>query len=109
MSIDLSNLSIAELEVLAKDVQAEIGRKQKLARNSLINDMEKLARAAGVSLSDLFGEDAAKKTKAKAKGSVAPKYRNPNDAGQTWTGRGRQPTWLVALLAEGKALADLAI
>ena len=40
---------------------------------------------------------------------VAAKYRNPNDASQTWSGRGRQPVWLVALLAEGKKLEDLAV
>ena len=26
---------------------------------------------------------------------VAPKYRNPKDPSQTWTGRGRRPTWIV--------------
>ncbi|MCK5549998.1 MAG: H-NS histone family protein, partial [Hyphomicrobiaceae bacterium] len=28
--------------------------------------------------------------------SVAPKYANPDDPSQTWTGRGRRPRWLVA-------------
>ena len=41
------------------------------------------------------------------RGVVAPKYRGPE--GQTWSGRGRQPGWLVALLAEGHTLEEFAI
>jgi len=33
---------------------------------------------------------------------VKPKYRNPADKAETWTGRGRQPLWLVAALKSGK-------
>lgn len=44
------------------------------------------------------------------KGSkVAPKYRNPVNRSETWTGRGRQPRWLAAALKGGKKLADFAI
>lgn len=38
---------------------------------------------------------------------VAPKYRD--DAGNAWTGRGSQPRWVTAALAEGKTLEDFAI
>ena len=38
---------------------------------------------------------AAKTSDKRAK--VAPKYRNPSDANQTWTGRGRSPAWVQAL------------
>lgn len=36
--------------------------------------------------------------------TVKPKYRNPADESETWTGRGRQPLWLVAALKSGKKL-----
>lgn len=32
---------------------------------------------------------------------VAPKYRNPANAEQTWTGRGVSPAWVQALKAAG--------
>lgn len=108
MTIDVSSLSVSQLEALAVQVQDEITRKKAQAKKSLIADMEKLAREAGVSLAELF-EITADKKPAKAKSSVAAKYRNPNDASQTWSGRGRQPLWLAALIAEGKRLEDLAI
>ena len=40
---------------------------------------------------------------------VAPKYRNPNDGSETWSGRGKRPRWLVALLKTGKHLEDFRI
>ena len=38
------------------------------------------------------------KRKAGARKPVAPKYRNPDNPEQTWTGRGRQPTWVKEAL-----------
>ena len=36
---------------------------------------------------------------------VAPKYRDPA-SGQTWTGRGKQPKWLVKRLDEGRKIEE---
>jgi DNA-binding protein H-NS len=41
--------------------------------------------------------------------TVPPKYRNPADKAATWTGRGRQPLWLVAALKSGKKLDSFLI
>jgi DNA-binding protein H-NS len=38
---------------------------------------------------------------------VAPKYRGPN--GETWSGRGLKPRWLIAAMNEGKELQDFLI
>jgi DNA-binding protein H-NS len=38
---------------------------------------------------------------------VPVKYRD--DAGNTWTGRGNRPRWLVAALNDGKRLEDFAL
>jgi DNA-binding protein H-NS len=40
---------------------------------------------------------------------VLPKYQNPANPGETWSGRGKQPAWVVAQLKSGKKLDDLAI
>lgn len=47
----------------------------------------------GMTLEQVFG----KAGKANG-GSVAPKFRNPNDPSQTWTGRGKRPNWLTAII-----------
>lgn len=41
--------------------------------------------------------------------SVVPKYRNPDEPSQTWSGRGKQPRWLVAQLIRGKPISDFRI
>ena len=40
---------------------------------------------------------------------VPPKYRNPDEASETWAGRGKQPRWLVAQLGSGKRIDDFRI
>ncbi|HEY0852731.1 MAG TPA: H-NS histone family protein [Bradyrhizobium sp.] len=40
---------------------------------------------------------------------VFPKYRNPDQPSQTWTGRGKQPRWLAAQLRSGKRIDDFRI
>jgi DNA-binding protein H-NS len=39
---------------------------------------------------------------------VSPRYRNP-DTSETWSGRGKQPRWLVAAMEAGRSLDDLRI
>jgi DNA-binding protein H-NS len=40
---------------------------------------------------------------------VWPKYRNPERPSETWSGRGKQPRWLVAHLKSGRRIDDFAI
>ena len=40
---------------------------------------------------------------------VIPKFRNPAQPAETWSGRGKQPRWLAAQLKSGKKLDDFRI
>ena len=40
---------------------------------------------------------------------VFPKYQNPSRPFEKWSGRGRQPRWLVAQLKTGKRIEDFEI
>jgi DNA-binding protein H-NS len=40
---------------------------------------------------------------------VFPKYANPDEPQQVWSGRGKQPRWVAAKLAAGLSLRDLRI
>ena len=78
-----------------------------------------LAKEAGLTAADInkalaSGKPAkaGKAPKAAKKGAlagkkVAPKYRNPANPEQTWTGRGVSPTWVQALKAAGTLDAAL--
>lgn len=41
--------------------------------------------------------------------AVLPKYQNPNNPGETWSGRGKRPRWLQAQLRAGKRINDFLI
>jgi DNA-binding protein H-NS len=40
---------------------------------------------------------------------VLPKYRNPDQPSEEWSGRGKQPRWLTAQLRSGKRIEDFLI
>ena len=40
---------------------------------------------------------------------VDPKYRNPENPGETWAGRGKQPRWLVEQLRSGRRIDEFKI
>ncbi len=122
MTINLDGLSSGELSALISRANQ---RKKKLDKRKPAAGVRKqilaIAKKAGYTIAELFGtgasKPAAKPADAARKKSgsslagkkVAPKYRNPANASQTWAGRGQQPKWLAAEIAKGKKLADFAI
>jgi DNA-binding protein H-NS len=40
---------------------------------------------------------------------VFPKYRNPKEPYETWSGRGKQPRWLAAALKTGHTIEEFVI
>jgi DNA-binding protein H-NS len=40
---------------------------------------------------------------------VFPKYQNPSQPSETWSGRGKQPRWLVSALKAGGRIEDFKI
>jgi len=81
--------------------QAEEVRLQEL--NSVINDIKAKIQQYGLTARDLGLSSA----RGRGSKSVLPaKYRKGQ---QSWSGRGRQPKWIVEHLAAGGSLDDLAI
>ena len=116
----LAALSLADLRELAEVVADLIAEKGTAEKATLAAEIEQLAKDRGFAVADvlaLFSALPAARTPEKPKGkgskggrgSVAPKYRNPADPSQTWSGRGRQPVWVSAHIANGGKLEDVAI
>lgn len=40
---------------------------------------------------------------------VLPKYRNPSEPSETWSGRGKQPRWLTAALKTGHTMEEFVV
>ncbi len=125
MSIDLQNLSAKELATLiAQASQRHKKLKKRKPAAGVRKRINAIAREAGYTVAELFGGTAtakapgrakpgrpAKKTRksSKAGSKVAPKYRNPANAAETWAARGKQPRWLAAEIAKGRTLQEFAI
>ena len=120
MSINLNGLSAKQLGALiqqARKQQAVVAKRTPIVK--VRAKLTKLAKAEGYTVEELFGaaapargRKAASKASPKAGrklGKVAPKYRNPANAKDTWTGRGRQPRWMAELVAAGKKVEDFLI
>ncbi|HCD26575.1 MAG TPA: DNA-binding protein [Gammaproteobacteria bacterium] len=107
MALNIKKLSVKEINVLIKDLNAELERRATTEKQLLIAEIRDKAESLNIPVSDLFKEVA--KTPRKRGGSVKPKYRNPGDKTQTWTGRGLKPRWVRDLLDSGKSLEDIAI
>ena len=50
-----------------------------------------------------------RKSRRRPHAKVLPKFRNPEEPSQTWTGRGKQPRWLAAQLRSGRRIDDFLI
>jgi len=101
MPHDLENLSLDELKALQKDVARAIKSFEKRKQREAYFAAQKVVREHGFSLDEIMGVNTGTKG--------APKYVNPGNPAQTWTGRGRQPQWLKDALAAGKSLEDMTI
>jgi len=102
MAIDLNSMSKDELLDLSKSIDKALDGFEKRQKEAALAAAKRAAEEHGFSLEDILGKKAAGKT-------AIPKYRNPADPSQTWTGRGRQPAWYKAAIGAGTDPASLEI
>jgi DNA-binding protein H-NS len=93
----LEKLTYAELAELRTQVDRLMVEKQNAERVALRQKLADMAKEHGLTLDEVLGKGR------KGKGSVAPKYRDPKNPENTWTGRGRMPLWMVAATKGNKA------
>ena len=99
MTNNLDKLSYAELVEMRLRIDRLMVEKQNAARAELREKITSLAREHGFDVHELLDL----RRRGKGKGSVAPKYRDPNNPENIWSGRGRMPRWLVAATKGRKA------
>lgn len=95
--MNLEKFTLDELKALKKDVDRAIADFQKKKRSEAMKEIQAVAKKHGLSVDDIVGGKPKGKTS-----KAAPKYRNPDNAEETWSGRGRQPAWFKSALAAGK-------
>ena len=101
--IDLESLDVDELLALSQSAQQLIEQKQHQRLYDAFLQFEQIAEDADASIGEILaaGEQLTKKRNIR--------YRNTENHEETWTGRGRKPTWLVDALDAGKRLEDFEI
>ena len=101
----LEKLSLEELKKLQNEVAVAIFNFEKQRKAETLIELKALAHAKGFSLKELLDDSNGKSTKK----PVAPKYADPSNPENTWTGRGRKPKWLVAALESGQSVEEFAL
>jgi DNA-binding protein H-NS len=104
---NIDRLSLEQLLELDQEVDALLAERRADALKDLRQKCEELAAESGFELSEIIGVRRGRPSKKTSK--VARKYMHPKDASLTWTGRGRQPKWLVAELEKGRKLESFLI
>lgn len=104
MAIDTNAMSLKELKELQTRVSKAIASFEDRKKKEALVELEERARTLGFSLAELTGIATPRK-----RAPVAPKYANPANRSETWSGRGRKPRWFAAALKSGKSAQDLTI
>ena len=110
MNSDITQMTVLELKALRKKIdkqirvaeraelkQKELDQKRKERENLAL--LKQKAKELGVDLNSI---------KSSKRVSV-PKYQNPDNPEQTWTGMGRKPNWVVKLIEAGGDLSQALI
>ncbi|WP_042250774.1 H-NS family nucleoid-associated regulatory protein [Paracoccus sp. PAMC 22219] len=100
---DFDTMSLDELKRLKRNLDKAIANFDDRRKAEARRNLEEKAREYGFSLSELADVKTTKRA------AVAPKYRNPGNPEQTWSGRGRQPTWFRDAIEAGTEPNDLMI
>lgn len=116
MNIDIDSLSLRELTSLL--VAAE-KRRQLLSKRRPAASVRKqavaLAARHGYTIEELFGGQPGAQPIRRKRGSrrkptkVSPKYRDPDNERNTWSGRGSMPRWLAKKIRFGQHATDFLI
>ena len=110
--MDISKLSIKELQKLQAIIPEEIKSREAQEKKTVLKEMEELAAKRGYKLEELIGQAQGSVSANKKSATRKPakiKYRNPDQSSLTWTGRGKKPNWVTAWLNQGKSIEDLKV
>ena len=108
---EIANPMLPSLLAQKAELDKQIAKAKAEEKAAVLAQMRSAMEQYGITPEDLFTP--AKRgrkpgsTNSGERKPVAPKYRN--EAGETWTGRGKQPKWVAEALASGLTLEDLMI
>jgi DNA-binding protein H-NS len=105
MAINLESLSPAELQTLIKRAEAQMDSARKNHVKEVRAKIDGILAGAGLTIGEVYPARGGKSAKG-PRATVAPKYRNPDNASQTWSGRGKRPLWFSEALKKKGVTVD---
>lgn len=116
LSAALSTMSIDELVTHIAEAQSILDKKRTDARREFVKETKRKSESLGIPLSELLSaisegksEPRKKKDATSETRKVPPKYRDPDNPMNVWSGRGMQPKWVRAKLDAGSTIEGLLI
>jgi DNA-binding protein H-NS len=119
MTINYSSWTVDKLNKELEKIQRIIKTKEARDKKATLAKLVLVARKSGFELHELMDSVSAGKAvpgtirvpsrKTGKRGKVAPKYKNPSNESETWTGRGRQPIWVRDFVERGGSMDQVTI
>jgi DNA-binding protein H-NS len=99
---DFASMSTDELWKLYEELVTVLAAKMDAEKRALEERLRQLTQ-------QIKTEPLGQRTRRRPYPKVLPKFRNPRQPSETWSGRGKQPRWLTAQLRSGKHIEDFRI
>lgn len=87
------NLNLNEL----LEAQKQLQEKLQAEKDNAIAEIAERMKVMGISIADIQGFF----NHTKPVSSSKPKYRNPDNPDETWTGKGKPPNWFKTAIEKG--------
>jgi len=106
MALKLDALSPKELHALIADAKSRVEGARSQQVKALRKTIEGMIKAEGLELAEVFPALGARTKKSKRVGAGIPRYRNPANPTQTWTGFGKKPNWFIEAVRKRGVTAE---
>src|ERR1700730_1840309 len=108
--LNYDGMSVDEMWRLHEEISRVLSVRLTSERRELENRLAQLRRENEIRRSAQGETSSVKLQSTKRKyPRVFPKYRNPKEPSETWSGRGKQPRWLAAALNAGHTIEEFVI
>jgi len=104
MAVKLDGLSPKELQTLITQAQSRMESARTEHIQGVKAKIDALLKTEGLQLSEVYAGRGGKR--GRRAGAGIPKYRNPADPSQTWTGHGKKPAWFQQALKKSGVTAE---
>jgi DNA-binding protein H-NS len=110
--LDLKGLSLDELWALHEQISSLLSARILAEKHELEKRLAQLNRGKEdreTALVKPMSDGVGRSRQRQKYPRVYPKYQNPSAPEETWSGRGKQPRWLVSALQAGGKIEDFKI